>query len=132
MIFAFNCVSVLLIIVEMIRYAFDSEILNKYFKSYCTHEREKNGLIVTHIQLLMGCALAPTMSFIILDGGFFNSDFAIYSFTGLVFLSIGDTTACMIGRDFGGSFWHLDSKKTIEGSFAGWIAMYLCYYLIIF
>jgi dolichol kinase len=131
MIFAFNCVSVFLIMIEMARYSFETDILNKYFKTYCTHEREKTGLIVSHIQLLMGIAFAPTVSFIILDGGFLNSDFAIFSFTGLVFLAIGDTTACLIGREFGSSFWHSETKKTIEGSFAGWLAMYLSFYIVI-
>ena len=87
MIFAFNSVSVLLIMIEMTRKSLGISTLDKYFKAYCVHEREKedNGVITTHIELLMGCALAPTLSFIILDGGFFNSEFASFNFSGIMF-----------------------------------------------
>jgi hypothetical protein len=37
MIFAFNCVSVVLIIVEAIRQQGNFKLLNNYFNTYCTH-----------------------------------------------------------------------------------------------
>jgi hypothetical protein len=61
MVFAFNCVTVLLIYMELARYflkdkvSIVSQIFDSYFKSFCD-EREKapDAFIVTHILLLMG------------------------------------------------------------------------------
>ncbi len=57
MVFAFNCVSVLLIYVELARYQYPSakSIVDKFFKGFCD-EREKGdqAFVVTHIFLLMG------------------------------------------------------------------------------
>ena len=60
-VFAFNCVTVLLIYMELARYflkdkvGYVSRIFDNYFKSYCD-EREKapDAFIITHILLLMG------------------------------------------------------------------------------
>ena len=61
MVFAFNCVSVLLIYMELARYflkdhiSLIKNIFDDYFKSFCD-EREKssNAFIITHILLLTG------------------------------------------------------------------------------
>ena len=61
MVFAFNCVTVLMILIELTRYFFKDEepfikrTFETYFKSFCD-EREKapDALIVTHIFLLIG------------------------------------------------------------------------------
>ncbi len=61
MVFAFNCVGVLLIYMELARYflkdhvPFIKNIFDDYFKSFCD-EREKspNAFIITHILLLIG------------------------------------------------------------------------------
>jgi len=87
-----------MIYIELLRYFFrDSQSIKNtfdvYFKSYCdSREKEPNALIVTHIFLLIGCALPPTLSFIILNGGFMNKIFELFALSGLVFLGIGDTT----------------------------------------
>ena len=61
MVFAFNCVSVLLIYMELARYFLKDKvqqvrsIFDKYFKSFCDErERVPDAFIVTHILLLMG------------------------------------------------------------------------------
>ena len=61
MVFAFNCVTVLLLILELARYFMSDDAtfvktgINQFFKNYCD-EREKapNAFIITHILLLMG------------------------------------------------------------------------------
>ena len=61
MVFAFNCVTVLLILIELTRYFFKDEVpyikttFENYFKSYCdAREKAPDALIVTHIFLLIG------------------------------------------------------------------------------
>lgn len=61
MVFAFNCVTVLLLLLELTRFFLKDTVplvrntLEKFFKNYCD-QREKgpNALIITHILLLMG------------------------------------------------------------------------------
>ena len=61
MVFAFNCVTVLLIYMEFARYFLKdkvpivSQIFDSYFKSFCDErEKDPDAFIVTHILLLMG------------------------------------------------------------------------------
>ena len=97
--------------------------LDGYFRAYTTSKRELEYNIVTHIYLLMGIALPPTISFIILDGGFFNGEFTIFAFSGLVFLGVGDSMACLWGKNFGKCYWTHHSKKTTEGTAAALVSM---------
>lgn len=128
MIFAFNCVTPVLILVECCRKKYG--LFDSYFKTYTTSTRELESNIVTHIYLLMGIALTPTLSFIILDGGFFNSEFTVFSFSGLVFLGVADTVACVYGKNFGSTYWSDTSKKTAEGSGAALFFMTLAQWAV--
>lgn len=127
-IFAFNCVTPLLILLETLRKQFG--VFDAYFKGFTTSRRELQSNIVTHIYLLAGIALPVQVSFIILDGGFFNSEFQLFAVSGLVFLSAGDTVACLYGRAFGLTKWRENHGKTAEGTFAGLIVMCICYFCI--
>lgn len=103
-IFAFNCVTVLLILIESYRFSNKNsksvviQNLNSYFKRYCDkREKEDSSVIISHILLLMGCAFPPTASFILLSGGFMNLPFILISLSGVLFLGIGDTVAAIGG-----------------------------------
>jgi len=105
-------------------------VVDSYFKSFCDgRESGPNNLILTHIYLLIGCAFAPTISFVLLDGGFFSGDFLIFGLSGVVFLGIGDSLASIVGKDYGSTPWVKHSSKTHEGStvlvFAVVIVLYL-------
>ena len=61
MVFAFNCVTVTLILIELLRYNFASKSsfikknIDSFFKTYVDdREQKSDSLIVTHILLLMG------------------------------------------------------------------------------
>jgi dolichol kinase len=73
-------------------------------------------MIVTHIYLLMGCALPVTATYILLSGSVFPSDWTIWSLAGVVFLGIGDSAAAILGKKFGKSRWREMGAKTQEGS----------------
>ena len=114
LIFAFNCVSVFLIIVECIRYGGHMPVsVSSWFKSFANgRERLPETLLVTHIYLLMGCAFGPTCTFILLSGGVFPPEWALWSLAGLVFLGIGDTLAAVGGKNYGTTRWRENTAKT--------------------
>jgi len=118
-VFAFNAVSVLLIMIEQARVEFKHPAVDHFFKHF-SDEREitADGYIVTHLYLLMGCAMPLTMSFILFDGGLLNSEFMTISFCGVAFLGVGDVSAALYGRAFGRAKWFSNGKKTREGTMA--------------
>jgi hypothetical protein len=99
MTFAFNSITVLLIYIELLRYFLRDHLpilkstkFDGFFKAFCdAREKKPDAFIMTHILLLMGCALPVTSQFITMSGGFHDRHWTIVSFTGLVFVGIGDT-----------------------------------------
>lgn len=64
--FAFNSVTVVMILVEVLRHGGALPLsTSDWFKSFCT-DREKlpEVMILTHIYLLMGCAFPFTIAYI--------------------------------------------------------------------
>jgi len=121
MVFAFNCVSVALIIVELYRFNYNKlglfihfgKELDGYFKKFSdAREKGEDLLIFTHILLLLGCAVPPTIQFIILEGGIPNLEFIIFGISGLIILGIGDSAAAVFGKEYGTTRWSDYSKKT--------------------
>lgn len=98
MVFAFNCFSVGMLYVELARYFLKDHVpqirvvFDQYFKSFCDkREQSKDAFIITHILLLMGSAMPPTILFMIARGGFIEGNWKFLSFAGLVYLGVGDT-----------------------------------------
>jgi len=104
-----------------VRGYFKLKRLNDFFISFCD-ERELNPdePIVTHLYLLLGCGLPITVSFIIFDGGFFNEEFSTLTFSGVIFLGVGDVAAALYGRAYGVQKWYKGTKKSQQGSMALW------------
>ena len=114
-VFSFNCCTVALIGLEMTRAVPAvkpiSDALNVYFRAYCD-SRERSTVILSHIYLLLGCGFPVIISFILLDGGFFNGEFSTFAFAGIIFLGIGDSVAALGGKKWGGSRWSDFNTKT--------------------
>lgn len=98
MVFAFNCVTVFMILIELVRYFFKEDVpfikntFETYFKSFCdSREQAPHALIITHIFLLIGCSLPVNITFIFTNGGFFNEYWLLLSLSGIVFLGVGDS-----------------------------------------
>jgi dolichol kinase len=113
-VFSLNCASVALIALEMVRAVpvieSISTPLNTYFRTYVDRkERAATSLILSHIYLLLGCAFPMTMSYIVLDGGFFNGEFGVFALSGVVVLGVGDSAAAVMGKISGVNYWQ-DSK----------------------
>ena len=79
----------------------------------------------------MGCAFAPTINFIIVDGGFIPNDLSIIGLSGACFLGIGDTAAALYGKAQGKTLWSKLSSKTTEGTFACIVAVSSVYCLLL-
>ncbi len=87
-------------------------------------------MIVSHIYLLIGCALPLTLSFILFGGGLLNSEFTTISLSGVIFLGIGDVCAALYGRAYGCTKWYEGCNKTVEGSKACWFSTLLAYLIV--
>ena len=92
-VFAFNCVSVALIYLEILRWSGGlAESTSKWFKSFCSdRERLPSTIIITHIYLLMGCAFPVCATYILVNGGIFAPEWTLWSLSGVTFLGIGDS-----------------------------------------
>ena len=93
LVLAMNSVTVALIGIELLRHnGAMSKGVSDWFKSFCEdRERIPDVMIVTHIYLLMGCALPVSITYILLSGSLFPSEWTLYSLSGVVFLGIGDS-----------------------------------------
>lgn len=103
---AHNMVTPTFIMIEITRATFqDSALgswLNSGFLRFVTDKREvPSKVLLTHLYLLIGLGLPVSVTFIILDGGFVNTDHAYFSVCSVIFLGIGDSAAAIYGRMFG-------------------------------
>lgn len=105
-------------------------LIHDYEEKYLD-EREKNrdGVILSHLFLLLGATIPTIMSYILVDGMEFPSHFVLFSLSGLVFVGIGDSMAALGGRIYGKTKWPGRSKSQ-EGSFFC-IFSYMLFYVII-
>ena len=134
LVFAFNCVTVLFIFLELIRYTHQGAPIGDFFNSlfgrFSDSREQMNQLMLTHLYLLIGCAFPATITFIILDGGFMDGELAVFAFSGVVFLGIGDSVAALYGKMAGTSRWRFHyHNKSQEGSFGLIFATMLVYYM---
>lgn len=130
-----NWVTVFFIYIELVRFSSQGtsvgDMVNAGFTRF-TDEREfsKTRLLLTHLYLLIGLGLPTNLTYIILDGGFPDGEMAVFAFSGVIFLGIGDTMAALFGRYFGTSPWRSNAhKKTQEGTIYSTLIMCVVYYI---
>ena len=121
---AFAVALTLFLYIEIIRNDLKEEFKNSvYFLKFndfmenCRNELDCGEMILSHFYLLLGCSLP-----------FFinpNNSLNISSFSGLISLGIGDSLASIGGKRFGKNTWHSKTRKTLEGSFFGFIGMFI-------
>ena len=102
LVFAFNCVTVLFIFIELVRYSNQGsavgDYLNACFIKFADSREQMNQLMLTHLYLMMGCSIPTCITFIILDGGFMNGELAVFAYSGVLFLGVGDSVAALYGK----------------------------------
>ncbi|CAI2364190.1 unnamed protein product [Moneuplotes crassus] len=106
------------------------KLIHHYEEKYLD-EREMNrdGVILSHLFLLLGATIPTITSYILVDGMEFPSHFILFSLSGLVFVGIGDSMAALCGKIYGKTKWPGRSKSQ-EGSFFC-IFSYMLFYVII-
>ncbi|CAK7909652.1 dolichol kinase [[Candida] anglica] len=117
----------LMLVVELFRYN-QFTFIGKFFYQQLRifqDEKDLNGpLNCSYIFLLLGITIP-----IVLDYCFSKGDVSIYSFLGLVFLGIGDSSASIIGKKYGTIKWK-DSDKTVQGTLAFFASSFVSFYAL--
>jgi len=131
MVFAFNSVTCLMILLEIARYTYQFSFMNAFLHPFLDKREDTSRLIVTYVTLLLGCTIPPLTLFITVDGGFFNTVFAKYALSGVIVLGFGDTFASILGKAFGKATWGNYTKKTKEGSSYFVVFTAAAYYVIL-
>ena len=130
-----NIVTVCLIYVELVRFAnLDNSVgaaLTCLFSRFADHrEQAESRLLLTHLYLLIGLGLPTNLTFIILGGGFPDGEFAIFAYSGVVFLGVTDTVAALSGKKFGTQHWRANAhKKTVQGTTYAILATLIFFYV---
>ena len=104
----------------------------KSYESKYLDEREKRdgqGVILSHLFLLLGCTIPIMTMYILNDLEPTHQYWWVYlSLSGLFFVGLGDSTAALIGWEFGETWWFFGSHKTVEGSLACIITVLTTYF----
>jgi len=87
--------------------------LNAFMRAY-TDSRDEGMFILTHIYLLLGCAVPVWVS---------SDNIAPYA--GVLILGAGDAAAAVVGSTMGKLRW-IGGRKTVEGTISGIVAIILC------
>ena len=93
-------------------------------------DQRDSSIALTHIYLLMGCALPHGLNLILKNDG---ADCLVLKLGGVAVLGCGDALACVVGRRFGVQRWP-GSPKTYVGSaaFVGGVFAFFLFYKPIF
>jgi len=78
--------------------------------------RDEGSIVLTHIYLLLGCALPVFISFFVLRG-IYSATSLLIALSGVAVTGLGDAAASYCGVKYGKRKWH-GSNKTKEGTLA--------------
>lgn len=93
------------------------KFVHRYMTAF-TDTRDSELLIISHFSLLLGCAIPLWLTDSV-------NDKPLAPFAGILSLGIGDTMASVAGYKFGSFRLRINSKKTLEGTIAGIVSMFL-------
>ncbi len=116
----------LFIYIETLRHDLSSK--SKYaaslnlFMERCRNDLDRGEMVLSHIYLLLGCALPFWLNT--------ASNLDLSCFSGVISLGIGDSLASIAGKRFGNHRWHRNTRKTFEGSLCGCLGMFWSWILI--
>ncbi len=99
--------------------------LNAWFEPWIDEKDRGQPVATTHLHLVLGC-VAPfaTAHFAGLGPG------GAARFAGVVAVGVGDAAAAAIGSRFGRTRWRADCGRTLEGSAALCVCVWLCLVLL--
>jgi dolichol kinase len=115
--------STLFLYTEIIRNDLKANLKTLKFNEFmerCRNELDSGQMILSHFYLLIGCSLPFWLC----------ESLNISSFSGVISLGIGDSLASIGGKRFGRTTWHSKTRKTLEGSFFGFIGMLISWIVL--
>ncbi len=125
-----------LLIIEVIR--IDIPILNDFYYTYLDQtkdEADDSKFVISHIALIAGCATplwiiqyyhsSVYRETIPVDASATMNLNLVVGLWGVWVVGIGDAMGAIIGKSFGRHKWGSNSR-TIEGSMAMWLSLFLC------
>lgn len=129
--FAFSIALCFFIVVEGIRVS-NFLCLRSLIEQYCRpflDVRDGGMLVLTHIWLLIGCAIPVWYSMTLSSVG--ERIQLIYSVSGIIILGVGDACAAIFGSKYGRIRWPY-SSKTLEGTAAGILSTMMIFCIILY
>lgn len=115
---AFAVAIAVFMVVESLRIAkmpVIASVLDSFMQSY-VDDRDEGVAVLTHIYLLLGCALPVFFTYFVLRG-IFSANALLIALSGVTVTGLGDAMASFCGVHFGRHRWR-GSKKTVEGTLA--------------
>lgn len=93
-------------------------LVDDFYRRYLDDSKDRDTLIVSHMALVVGCAMPLWMAeYLALEGRSFTTLASI----GVLVLGVGDAMGAVIGSQYGRLPW--GASRTIEGSFAMLLSM---------
>ncbi|KAJ1307558.1 hypothetical protein OPQ81_001655 [Rhizoctonia solani] len=90
------------------------------FLSEFLDEKDSGTAILSHFYLLTGCALPLWL----------ESPWRVLGLAGVIVLGVGDALASIIGKRLGFSRWFPSSGKTLEGTVAFAVSVFMCNWIV--
>ncbi|KAH7341738.1 hypothetical protein B0J17DRAFT_647710 [Rhizoctonia solani] len=90
------------------------------FLSEFLDEKDSGTAILSHFYLLTGCALPLWL----------ESPWRVLGLAGVIVLGVGDALASIIGKRLGFSRWFPSSGKTLEGTVAFAVSVFVCNWIV--
>eukprot|EP00124_Ichthyophonus_hoferi_P003160 Ihof_evm6s259 gene=Ihof_evmTU6s259 len=94
----------------------------KPFMQQYADQRDQGPAILSHIYLLLGCAMPVWLHLTISGCQDLSACQRIAPYSGLISLGIGDTFASVVGSCYGKRRWHAYTSKTMAGTAAAVIS----------
>ena len=123
----------ILMLLESARMAFP--MIQQFHQRYLDPSKDAaHGLVISHMALILGCALPLWISELVggVVGGVTTmsakeqeAQMVLLQLWGILCLGIGDAMGAVVGVILGRTRWSRDNSRTLEGSMAMWLSLFL-------
>jgi dolichol kinase len=116
----------ILMLLESARYAFP--MIQQFHQRYLDPSKDAaNGLVISHMALILGCALPLWISELlnVVTDSTTSAQRVLLQLWGVLSLGIGDAMGAIVGVLFGRTCWSRDNSRTLEGSMSMWVSLLL-------
>jgi dolichol kinase len=118
----------ILIVLETLR-SDDAPLLQSFYFAFLDDKKDKGEyIIISHVFLIVGCAIPLWINQVISSTNDDDADFSSSSSSlllaefGVISIGVGDAMGAVIGKSMGKHHWGMN-QRTLEGSLAMWLSM---------